>query len=170
LAGKPRFFEQSENQGHCDDPAFPPEFSKRNSGSSFFEWRWTAGSMSHLDGEVELQTRSLKMDVRVEIPLGLASCPPAQGVRLAIRSNLGGAFLSPRDATCCNWKKTEDNRRTDDSGLIHPRLAFVREIVEDLRETPESIFALCTFKEQKIEPQFGMITDCTVGRRPRHIA
>jgi hypothetical protein len=28
--------------------------------------------MSHLDGEVELQTRSLKMDVRFEIPLGLA--------------------------------------------------------------------------------------------------
>jgi hypothetical protein len=57
VAGKPRFFEQSENQVHCDDPAFTPEFSERNSGSSFFEWKWTAGSMSRLDGEVKLQTR-----------------------------------------------------------------------------------------------------------------
>jgi hypothetical protein len=37
LAGKPRFFEQSENQVHCEDPAFAPEFSEGNSGSSFFE-------------------------------------------------------------------------------------------------------------------------------------
>jgi hypothetical protein len=28
--------------------------------------------MSRLDGEVELQTRSLKMDVQFEIPLGLS--------------------------------------------------------------------------------------------------
>jgi hypothetical protein len=65
LAGKPRFFLHSENQVHCDDPAFTTELSERNSGSSFFEWKWTAGSMSHLDGEVELQTRSLKIDLEV---------------------------------------------------------------------------------------------------------
>jgi hypothetical protein len=72
LAGKPWFFEQSENQVHCDDPTFTPEFSERNSSSSFLEMKMDPGSMSHLDGEVELQTRSLKMDVRFEIPLGLA--------------------------------------------------------------------------------------------------
>jgi hypothetical protein len=37
LAEKSRFFEQSENQVHGADPAVAPEFSDRNSGSSFFE-------------------------------------------------------------------------------------------------------------------------------------
>ena len=75
LAQKSRFCEQSENQGHRDCPAVSPEFSERNSGSYFFRWKWTAGSMSRLGGDVELQTRSLKngyMDIRFEIPLGLA--------------------------------------------------------------------------------------------------
>ena len=62
----------SENQVHCNDAAFVPEFSEGNSGSSFFEWEWTAGSMSRLDGEVKLQTQCLQIDVRFEIPLGLA--------------------------------------------------------------------------------------------------
>jgi hypothetical protein len=65
LRGKPWFFAHSENQVHCDDPAFTPEFSERNSGSSFFKWKWTAGSMSRLDGEVKLQTRSMKNECRV---------------------------------------------------------------------------------------------------------
>jgi hypothetical protein len=39
LAGKPRFFEQSENQGHCNAAAFVPEFSEGKSGGSFFEWK-----------------------------------------------------------------------------------------------------------------------------------
>jgi hypothetical protein len=46
LAGKPRFFEQSENHLPRDRPAFVPQFSERNRGSSFFERKWTAGSMS----------------------------------------------------------------------------------------------------------------------------
>jgi hypothetical protein len=46
LAGKPWFFAHPENQVHCDDSAFTPEFSERNSGSSFSEWGWTAGLMS----------------------------------------------------------------------------------------------------------------------------
>jgi hypothetical protein len=37
LAGKSRFFEQSENRVHRDFPPFVPEFSERNSGSSFSE-------------------------------------------------------------------------------------------------------------------------------------
>jgi hypothetical protein len=37
FAGKSRSFEQSENQGHCDNPGIRAEFSERNSGSSFFE-------------------------------------------------------------------------------------------------------------------------------------
>jgi hypothetical protein len=37
LAGKPRFFEQSENHLPRDRPACVPQFSERNSGSSFFE-------------------------------------------------------------------------------------------------------------------------------------
>jgi hypothetical protein len=60
LAGKPRFCQQSENQVHGNDAAFVPEFSEGNSGSSFFEWKWTTGSMSRLDAEVELQNLSLK--------------------------------------------------------------------------------------------------------------
>jgi hypothetical protein len=55
LAGKLRFCQQSENHVHCDDAAFVPEFSEGNSGSSFFEWKWAAGSMSRLEVEVELQ-------------------------------------------------------------------------------------------------------------------
>jgi hypothetical protein len=35
LAGKPRFFERSENHGQCDDAGFAPEFSEGNNGSSF---------------------------------------------------------------------------------------------------------------------------------------
>jgi hypothetical protein len=35
LAGKPRFCRHSENQVHCNDDAFVPEFSEGNSGSSF---------------------------------------------------------------------------------------------------------------------------------------
>jgi hypothetical protein len=80
LAGKPRFCLHSENQAHYNDAAFVPEFSEGNNGSSFLEWKWTAGLMSRLDAEVELQTRSLKMDVRFEIPLGLA--------RSTVRSSL----------------------------------------------------------------------------------
>jgi hypothetical protein len=72
LAGKLRFCQHSENQVYCNDAAFVPEFSEGNSGSSFFEWKWTAGSMSGLVGEVKLQIRSLKMDVLFEILLGLA--------------------------------------------------------------------------------------------------
>jgi hypothetical protein len=37
LAGKSRFFEQSENHLSHDRPAFVPQFSERNSGSSFVE-------------------------------------------------------------------------------------------------------------------------------------
>jgi hypothetical protein len=37
LARKPRFFEQSENHVDGACPAFVPEFSEGNSGSSFFE-------------------------------------------------------------------------------------------------------------------------------------
>jgi PAS domain S-box-containing protein len=65
LAGKPRFSEQSENHLPRHRPACVPQFSERNSGSSFFEWKWSAGSMSHLDGEVELQTRSVQNGRRV---------------------------------------------------------------------------------------------------------
>ena len=72
LAGKPRFFEQSENHLPRDRPAFVSQFSERSSGSSFSKQNWAAGSMSRLDGEVELQTRSLKMDVWLEVRLGLA--------------------------------------------------------------------------------------------------
>jgi hypothetical protein len=73
LAGKPRFCQQSENQVHCNDAAFLAEFSEGDSGSSFYEWKWTAGSMSRLDGEVELQTAEHeKMGVGFEIPLGVA--------------------------------------------------------------------------------------------------
>jgi hypothetical protein len=53
LPGKPRFCQHSENRVHCNDAAFVREFSEGNSGSSFFEWKWTAGSMSRLDSEVE---------------------------------------------------------------------------------------------------------------------
>jgi hypothetical protein len=60
LAGKPRFFEQSENQAPCDYPTFAPEFSEGNNGSSFSQQNWAAGSMSRLAGEVKLQTQSLK--------------------------------------------------------------------------------------------------------------
>jgi hypothetical protein len=48
--------QQSENQVHFNEAAFVPEFSEGNSGSSFFEWKWTAGSMSGLDAEVEWRT------------------------------------------------------------------------------------------------------------------
>jgi hypothetical protein len=92
LAGKARFSQQSENQVHRHNPAFVPEFSERNSGSSFFEWEWTAGSMSRLDGEVELQTRSLKMDVRFEIPLGLDQM-------ISVRSSDGSTGLG----TSAGW-------------------------------------------------------------------
>jgi hypothetical protein len=37
LAGKPRFFERSENQLPRDDPASTLEFSEHNSESSFLE-------------------------------------------------------------------------------------------------------------------------------------
>jgi hypothetical protein len=59
FARKTTILRQSENHLPATVPAFVSQFSERNSGSSFFEWKWTAGSMSHLDGEAELQTRSL---------------------------------------------------------------------------------------------------------------
>ena len=34
---------QPENQVHCNDTAFVPQFSERNSGSFFSEGKWTAG-------------------------------------------------------------------------------------------------------------------------------
>jgi hypothetical protein len=60
LAGKPRFCQHSENQAHCNEAAFIPEFSEGTNGSSFSEQNWAAGSMSRLVGEVKLQTQSLK--------------------------------------------------------------------------------------------------------------
>jgi hypothetical protein len=61
LAGKPRFCEQSENRVHGDCPPFVREFSEGSGGSSFFEWKWTVGSMSRLDGKGELQTTRQRM-------------------------------------------------------------------------------------------------------------
>jgi hypothetical protein len=71
LAGKSRFLEQSENHLPRDCPAIALHFSERNSGSSFFERKWTAGSLSRLDAEVQLQPNARKMDARFEIPLAL---------------------------------------------------------------------------------------------------
>src|ERR1700679_3213817 len=56
--------QQSENQVHCNDAAFVPEFSEGDSSSSFFEWKWTAGSMSGLDAEVEWQPWTVVLDLR----------------------------------------------------------------------------------------------------------
>jgi hypothetical protein len=58
----------------------------------FFEWKWNAGSMSRLDGEVELQTQRLKMDVRFEIPLGLDQM-------ISVRSSDGSTDLG----TSAGW-------------------------------------------------------------------
>jgi hypothetical protein len=44
LAGKSRLPKESENHHRGNDPIFCPRFSERYSGSSFFEWKWTAGS------------------------------------------------------------------------------------------------------------------------------
>jgi hypothetical protein len=92
LAGKPRFFEQSENPLPRDCSAFVPQFSEGNNGSSFSEQNWAAGSMSRLVGEVKLQTQSLKMDVGFEIPLRLDQM-------ISVRSSDGSTDLG----TLAGW-------------------------------------------------------------------
>jgi hypothetical protein len=69
LAGNSRFFEQSENRVRRDCPPFIPEFSERNRGSSFSEWKWTAGSMSRLDGEVGWQTLNSRRTLGFPLPI-----------------------------------------------------------------------------------------------------
>jgi hypothetical protein len=84
--------------------------------------------MSRLDGEVELQTRSLKMDVRFEIPLGLDQM-------ISVRSNDGSTDLGtfPRRTTVSlGWRNRETRRcltlrPVPDEGLL-PGTALCRSL------------------------------------------
>jgi hypothetical protein len=53
--------QQSENQVHFNEAAFVPEFSEGDSGSSFLKWKWTGGSTSGLDAEVEGRTMDSRL-------------------------------------------------------------------------------------------------------------
>jgi hypothetical protein len=108
LAGKPRFFELSENHIDCDCPAFVPRFSERNRGSSFFEWKWTAGSMSRLDGDMKSQTRSTKNGCRVRDSarssyMDTATLLPAETLNICAESTCNFDKVHRRRSPCIEW-------------------------------------------------------------------